>query len=202
MSFDYARLDEPSRPVADLLWATHVPMMSYLFGSAEVWADVVAQEWRVPESVLFHQTMTLAQDSQGPLGVMIGFAPGQFSTAFDDTCIRLGETLQGSARVQFQIAMTRIRRLFPRVREDDYYLFQLAVARRAQGTGLGHQLFDLARERAQNSGARRMCVDVAACNAACLFFRSLGMETDIETRVPFLDDTQQVGLHLHMSLTF
>ncbi len=96
-------------------------------------------------------------------------------------------------------ALNWMDRLFPEPRASSFYILELAVSEAARGQGLGRRLISGSVERARSKGCERLALDVAADNPAVGLYRHLGLEIEIETRVPFLADGFEIGTHVHMS---
>ncbi|MEM9044967.1 MAG: GNAT family N-acetyltransferase [Pseudomonadota bacterium] len=193
------KADDQIDQIADLIWSTDVELMEFTFPSYEIWTKVARTEWRQPKGLISHLQATIALSDGEVAGITVGHTSAEYPENFDYTVNLQREIFSADELAHHQDALIWMDRLFPPAREDAFYVQELAVAPRFRGQGLGKRLLAAALERAKAAGAQRISLDVAEANPSVAVYNSLGFETEIETRVPYLEE-RGIGRHLHMSL--
>ena len=124
-----------------------------------------------------------------------------FSGALQLMQLRIIETIQQRifVRSSFELSYR-----FPKIKMQElrnYYPPELANRFFDTLTiqkGLAKILLDAGMVRARDEGCDQICLDVSADNPAVAFYEHLGFVTEVETRVPHLDETRGIGIHYHM----
>jgi ribosomal protein S18 acetylase RimI-like enzyme len=117
---------------------------------------------------------------------------------FEKSMERWKQTETPSLAAHLDSAFTMMARLFPHPPPDSYYVLDLAVDPARQKGGIGRQLMNAAIEHGLSLGRTSLQLDVEGENAALHFYKRIGMEIEVETRVPYLANNHGIGLHYHM----
>lgn len=194
-----ARPDDSSARIADLIWSTDPELMNFMFDDVSVFQRAIKREWPSEKGLLCHKQAFVAEASDEIVGLCVGHTSEEYGPNFE-AAQRIQSSALGEAEGQhLRDALNWMDRLFPEPREESFYILELAVSEKARGLGLGRGLFSEALGRARRMGCKRLALDVAADNPAVDLYGHLGLEVEIETRVPFLADGFGIGTHLHMS---
>ncbi len=191
--------DLPSKDIAALIWSTDPVLMDYMFGDPAVFEKVVAEEWSSAEGLLSHGQGMVATEGDQLLGLCVGHTEDEYETNFEASQHVQTRALSPDQGAHLQRALMWMNRLFPDPRAGSFYVLELAVAPDARGKGLGRALLQAAVRRARDRGCARLALDVAADNPVVAFYERIGLQIEIETRVPHLTRAFGVGPHLHMS---
>ena len=190
--------DVPPEALAAHLWNTDQKLNSFMFGRMEVLLDVLRCEWAQDRGLLCHKQSFTVMNGDKVLGLLTGHTAAEYGPNFE-----AAKTLQmGRLSPKDERHMVRslywMDRLFPVPCAGSYYVLELSTAPEARGMGIAKELIAAAKKRAVEQGCSRICLDVAADNDAVGFYRHLGFDVEIETRVPFLEEAYSIGVHLHM----
>ncbi len=205
MSFDLdvtigpARADLPPEPIAELIWSTDPALMDFMFRELSVFEKVVKREWPLKEGLICHKQAIVAVSADEFVGLCIGHTNEEYGPNFEAAQRVQTAALNAAEGQHLREALNWMDRLFPEPRASSFYILELAVSEAARGQGLGRRLISGSVERARSKGCERLALDVAADNPAVGLYRHLGLEIEIETRVPFLADGFEIGTHVHMS---
>lgn len=193
-----AQADTAPEALADLLWNTDPALNSFMFRTREVLHLVLACEWPENRGLLCHKHALTVMEGQTVLGLLIGHTAKEYGANFEAAVeLQTGKLPQDDKQHMYE-ALYWMDRLFPTPQDDTFYILELSTAVAAQGLGVASALLGAATERATAQGCRSISLDVAADNAAVDFYRRLGFEVVIETKVPWLAKTAGIGLHYHM----
>lgn len=184
--------------LADLLWSTDPKLNGYMFGTMSTLHKLIDSEWPGEKGLFSHKQAFTALDGDDIVGLLIGHTDEEYTANFDFSCANQPVALGGSKAAEMEAALLWMDRLFPAPRAGSYYILEFAVSPQAQGAGVATLLFQAASTQAAAKGCAQICLDVAADNEAVGFYRHLGFLTEVETRVPMLDEKHGIGLHLHM----
>jgi len=185
--------------LADLLWSTDPKLNGYMFGKMPNLHKLIESEWSGEKGLFSHKQAFTASKTTGIVGLLIGHTEDEYAANFDFSLSNQPSALPGKDAARMEAALRWMDRLFPVPRPGSYYILEFAVSPQAQGEGIAGQLFKAATAQALAQGCAHICLDVAADNEAVDFYRYLGFHTEVETRIPFLDDEHGIGLHLHMA---
>ncbi|SLN33022.1 putative acetyltransferase [Ruegeria meonggei] len=174
--------------------------MMFLFGTKDRWHRVFAYDWSETSGIVCHKQTCLAMQGQKVAGVLVSHTLEEFDAHFVQTRRRQGETEGPAFRKHLDIAFDLMTQLFPHGLDGSYFVFDLAVSADARHQGIRRNLIDAAIAKAKAAGCVRVCLDVAADNDAVQFYKRIGMQVAVETRVPQLANQHGVGTHLHMVL--
>lgn len=184
--------------LADLLWSTDPKLNGYMFGSIPVLHKVIGHEWPDDHGLLCHRQAFTASRGDSVAGLLIGHTDDEYESNFEHSTRHQPEALEPDEAAHLRAALFLMDRLFPVPRPQSYYVLEFAVLPQAQGEGVAMGLLEAAEARARERRCARLCLDVAADNAAVGFYRHVGFRVDVETRIPALDAAHGIGLHLHM----
>ena len=194
-----ARPDISPAGVAKLIWSTDPVLMKFMFGELSIFERAVEREWPSDKGLLCHKQAIVAETGGKVLGLCVAHTTEEYGPNFEAAQRIQTAALDATEGRHLRDALNWMDRLFPEPRGGSFYILELAVNDAAQGQGLGRSLFSAAVERGRSTGCERLALDVAADNPAVNLYRHLGLEVEIETRVPFLADGFGIGTHLHMS---
>ena len=193
-----ASKDVSALELADLLWSTDPKLNGYMFGKMPTLHKLIESEWSGEKGLFSHKQAFTASKSSKTVGLLIAHTEDEYAANFNFSLSNQPAALPGKDAAHMEAALHWMDRLFPVPRPDSYYILEFAVSPQAQGEGIAGQLFKAAKAQAFARGCAQICLDVAADNDAVDFYRYLGFHTEVETRVPVLDDEHGIGLHLHM----
>ncbi len=184
--------------IADLIWDVDPPLMRFLFrDSHALWRRLVQADWGSEDGWFSHRNAILARLQDRIAGVMVAMTASAYERSAEITLRRWCAVDEGN-RAHPPFAFESVNRLFPKVPDDAFYVFDLVVAQEARGAGIGRLLMDAADGLARRAGCRSVHLDTAADNPAVAFYRRLGFEVLIETRVPYLAKRHGIPTHVHM----
>lgn len=184
--------------LADLLWSTDPQLNAYMFDKMSTLHQLIDSEWSGEKGLFSHKQAFTASKDGIIVGLLIGHTDDEYAANFSFSVTNQPMALGDKEAAHMESALHWMDRLFPVPRSGSYYILEFAVSPQAQGTGIAGQLLKAARAQALEQGCAQICLDVAADNEAVGFYRHLGFYTEVETRVPLLDDKHGIGLHLHM----
>lgn len=187
-----------SQEFADLLWSTDPQLNAYMFDKMSTLHQLIESEWSGENGLFSHKQAFTASKDRTIVGLLIGHTEDEYAANFSFSAINQPIALGGKEAAHMESALHWMDRLFPVPRSGSYYILEFAVSPQAQGAGIAGQLLKAASAQALTKGCTQICLDVAADNEAVGFYRHLGFHTEVETRVPLLDDEHGIGLHLHM----
>ena len=198
MKISKGQADQYTSETAALIWAEDPALLACEFGTLAPFDTILRQEWATQGAGNSHDAMLLAHDDAGVAGLMTGYPVEQMAARFETTWRLRRDQIAPKDWQDWQDRSALIERLFPTPQTGDFYVLDLSIAPRSQGTGLGRRLIGIAMEHARAAGCKRLCLDVNADNEAVGFYRRIGLEIQIESRVPMLDTGYGVGQHYHM----
>ncbi len=184
--------------LADLLWSTDPKLNEYMFGNMSTLHQLIDSEWSGEKGLFSHKQAFTALKCGKIVGLLIGHTENEYAANFGFSVTNQPTALGGEEAAHMESALHWMDRLFPVPRLGSYYILEFAVSPEAQGEGIAGQLLKAAKAQALAKGCTQICLDVAADNEAVGFYRYLEFRTEVETRVPVLDDEHGIGLHLHM----
>ncbi|WP_299356306.1 GNAT family N-acetyltransferase [uncultured Shimia sp.] len=193
-----ASKDVSPEALADLLWSTDPKLNAYMFGTMPTLHRLIESEWSSASGLFSFKQAFTTLFSDEIVGLLIGFSDEEYAACFNASMRNQPKALGGQEAAHIEAALHWMDRLFPVPRTGSFYILEFAVSPQAQGLGIAGRLFNAAKDRAIGLGCQQICLDVAADNEAVGFYRHLGFQTEVETRVPVLDDNHEIGLHLHM----
>ncbi len=191
--------DHASERIAELIWSTDPVLMNFMFGDISAFRRATAREWPSDAGLICYKQAFVAEANDEIVGLCIGHTTEEYGPNFEAAQRIQSAALRAAEGGHIREALDWMDRLFPAPRDESFYILELAVSENAQGLGLGRKLLGKAVERARQLQCKRLALDVAADNPAVDFYLQLGLEVEIETRVPCLADGFGIGAHLHMS---
>jgi len=192
-----ARPEDGTSSLADLEWAVDVPVFEYICRSIDNWRRMFLSEWPHPDGIVCHACAHLAIGDGRVLGLLVSHDSADLDERFARSIARWRETESAELCDHLEHAFFMIGHLFPHPPPDSYYVLHLAVDARVHGAGIGRRLMEVAEARARALGRSSLRLDMNADNPAAGFYRRLGMDIEVETRVPALEREYGVGLHYH-----
>lgn len=194
------RADHPVQRVADLIWTVDVPLVDYLCKGRANWNWMAAIEWPQASGLVVHGQSRVAVERDQILGIIVTHDPGSIDHHFQASVERWKMAASSDLAKHFDRAFDMLGKLFPHPPADSHYVLELAVDRQHHRRGIGRQLMESAIAEAKALGRRSVNLDVAGESEAVSFYRSLGMEVAIETKIPELEHDHGIGVHCHMTL--
>jgi ribosomal protein S18 acetylase RimI-like enzyme len=178
---------EDAEVAAELLYETDREFFVYLSnGDRPSLLRLFADEWNRPGSPLNCSFSRVVRDEGQVVGLLVGYTQAEHAM-LDFT--KMGSTVTGlppgfldNLLNVYSVAQY----LFPAVPPGAFYVQNLAAAPAHRGRGLGRCLMEEAFERARRQGCTCCHLDVDSQTPAVQFYRRLGMEVLVETRVPAL----------------
>jgi ribosomal protein S18 acetylase RimI-like enzyme len=191
---------QPARPedaeaAARLITQTDAELFRYLTGDdLSVWETVAALEWRRERGIYCHTLADVVRDGPELLGLILSYHSCcglEIDWSLGDSATRLPPALQERLAEARRTAFF----LFPAIPDGAWYVQNIAVAPRAQRTGVGRFLMEAIFDRARAEGCAECHVDVDGSLPAVRFYECLGMSVLVETRVPSIPG---VSAHFRM----
>jgi ribosomal protein S18 acetylase RimI-like enzyme len=136
---------------------------------------IIAAAFAQPEHDLSYQNVTFAERDN----VIVGMVSGYTATQHRRSSRRPLKEAAGRRNVRMRIVLilfAPLKRIIDSIADDDFYLQAIAVDEELRGEGLGALLMDFIEDRARETGATRLSLDVSAKNqGACRFYERRGM---------------------------
>jgi ribosomal protein S18 acetylase RimI-like enzyme len=183
MQWEQGRPDD-AQVVAQLLVETDDSAFQYVAGGNRgAWAELAAHEWQT-ERGIYSYVLSEVVRSRGEIqGLLIGYPAWQHEE-IDWTLGSARAHLNPSLMARIDEARQIANYLYPVIPKDAFYVQNIAVASAARGTGLGRSLMESALRRARAAGCTSCHLDVDSTSPAVTFYRKLGLEVLVETRIP------------------
>jgi ribosomal protein S18 acetylase RimI-like enzyme len=176
---------EDATRAAELIAETDRDLFSCYAGDLAGWVEISEHEWRDEYGIYSYTMADVVRNGRALRGLLIsykGSGPEKIKWSLDSSAPHVSAGLMAAVnRVRRQV-----RFLFPEIPEDVWYVQNIAVAQDDRGGGLGRALMNLAEERAAAAGCVEVHLDVDSSSEAVPFYRRLGYEVLVETRVPSL----------------
>lgn len=188
--------------IAELAWSSGPRVIGYAYRSPEDWRRVVANEWTNKDGFLSYGCTLVAIDDARIAGMLLGHSGQQYAEAFVSMRARMEKTESPDFLAHLDAALVLLDRLAPYPREQAFHVLSLAVRPAYQRQGLGRRLIEAATARARRLGCTFLSLDAASKNEAVGFYRYLGFEIEVESRVPKLEAEHGIEMHYHMVLPF
>jgi ribosomal protein S18 acetylase RimI-like enzyme len=195
---------EPARPedgpeAARLLIETDPHLYRFLAGGdLGTMERLLATQWRRSDCLTSHAHARGVRESGRLVALILWYTAEQNAALPQFGPIGVEEGVPA----EFQERLTAARRLasflFPAVPAGAMYVQNLAVAREVRGRGHGRRLMAAVLAEAASRGFDACHLDVAATAPAVGFYRSLGMDVLVETRMPGLAERHGIPPHLRM----
>lgn len=186
---------------APFIFETGPAVFRYLFdGGDQMFADFRAEQWRRGDGLFSYRHAHVVRDGEQLVGLDLGWDFETRMTEFEATARIAAEVLPTDILKAYQARYAGyVRYITPDIPFDAYYVQFLSVAADRHGQGLGRTLLQGAFDRARAAGQRELHLDVYASNPAVGFYKAMGMELRVETRVPFLEAE---GIENHYRMVF
>ena len=174
---------------ASLIHATGPVTYDYQFVRRELFDEIVKTSWRTPGSLFSYDETTLALDDDELLGIMVAFRGPEFIKR-RKTLSALWPPLIEAGKVQPEELSEIARRTYlcsylnATIPSVVYYIHAVAVKETHRGKGVGAKLLNHAISQGKQAGSRGLHLDVLSDNPAVDFYRSMGLETLVETVAP------------------
>lgn len=189
-----ARLDD-AEATARLIAQTDVELFRYCTGgSLDDWIELSVHEWRHPRGVYNYTMADVVRSGPDIQGLILSYSSrrhNEIDWSFGSSAPHLTDELSSRVRESQRVVPF----LFPSLPEHVWYVQNLVVVPEARGKKLGQFLMEAIFDRARAQGCRECHLDVDSSTPAVQFYRRLGMEVLVETRVPLI---ASVATHFRM----
>jgi len=143
---------------------------------------IIATAFSKPNHDLSWQNVTFAQCEDVIVGMVSGYSAEQHRSSSHEPFLQAAGRLNLRMMIML-ILFAPLLRVIDTIEACDFDLQAIAVNERLRGVGLGAILLDSLEQRARESGARRLCLDVSAGNPKAIrFYERHGMT--IESQWP------------------
>jgi ribosomal protein S18 acetylase RimI-like enzyme len=181
---------EPGRPeeaaqAARLIAETDRDLFTSYAGDLAAWVEISEHEWRHERGIYCYRMADVVRDGAALRGLLISYS-GRAPLEIDWSLGNSAPHISPAVMAQVQRSRRRVHFLFPAIPEDVWYVQNIAVVAEGRGGGLGRFLMNAAEERATATGCVEVHLDVDSSAPAVGFYRRLGYEVLVETRVPGL----------------
>lgn len=145
-------------------------------------AEIIARAFVRPDHDLSYQNATFAERESSVVGMVLGYTAEQHRRS------SLGTLKEAAGRRNLRMRLVLIlfgplMRIIDSIADGDFYLQAIAIDEQLRGDGLGALLMDSFEQRARESGASRLALDVSAGNQGAIrFYERRGMT--IESQWP------------------
>ncbi len=188
-----------SRDLPKLVWQTDPDLFRFLFlSSKELWAKLFEVEWAADYGLHSFKDTTVAVVDGEIVGVLVCFPAASTASRFEATLKRFKQGLDDETSRHIERAMEQMSWLFPPAPDDALLVYNLVVREKLRGSGIGRLLMSEAEGKAHRHGCRSIHLDTATNNPAVAFYRRVGYEPLIETRLCRLRDGEAVPSHFRM----
>ncbi|MBW2369784.1 MAG: GNAT family N-acetyltransferase [Deltaproteobacteria bacterium] len=174
--------------VPELMFATDPYIWSYLFnGQRSLFDRYIMKLWPHRENIYSYDTTTAAMMGDQLLGIEMGY-PVETIDNRNRKTREVASGLFDDAMVADMVVRGRlIDYILPNAPKRAYKLHTLSITENARNRGLGKLLLENAFEKARSHGLKSVHLGVYADNSAVRFYKRMGMEILVETRVPRLE---------------
>jgi len=143
---------------------------------------IIATAFALPDHDLSYQNVTFAERDKVTVGMVSGYTAEQHRRSSRKPLMQAAGRCNLRVRI-VHILFAPLMRIIDSIAATDFYLQAIAVDERMRGGGLGALLLDSLEQRAYESGAKRLSLDVSAANQTAIrFYERHGMT--IESQWP------------------
>ncbi len=190
--------DDCNPLLADLLWETDPELFHFIYdGDKSLMKMLFVAEWPLPVGFFSHRNMMVATQSGQPVGHLNCFA-GKRMSEISETHVQWVPGVAPEKAPRLLRGLEALGWLFPVIPDDAFYVLNIVVSENARGEGLGARLMSLAEDKALSEGLKSVHLDSAANAKAITFYRHLGYEPLVETRLCQLRESEHVPSHYRM----
>lgn len=191
-------LPQDGPEAAELIVSTGPEIYAYLFGKDLAAArHLVTGCWAATEGIFSHVHATVARAEGRVVGLELGYPEVLRARQLPATRALIERALAPERLDAYRAGVELVGYLTPWVPIDAYYLQFLAVTPALQGQGLGARLLNQAVARARSEGLGACHLDTDATRPAVAFYRRMGLDVLVETRMPALE-TAGIPPHYRM----
>jgi ribosomal protein S18 acetylase RimI-like enzyme len=188
--------------LSDLVWQTDPELFHFFYdGDKSQLGNLFAAEWPSPVGFFSHRNMTVAAQNNLPVGLLNCFAGKRMAEFYQTHIEFVSTTLPANAASRLFRGLEAMSWLFPVVPDDALYVLNLVVSQDVRGSGLGAKLVVIAEEKARDEHLKSIHLDSATTAKAIGFYKHLGYEPLVETRLCQLRDGETVPSHYRMVKT-
>ena len=190
---------DDAKIAARLLYDTDPHIFDCLFDPhPEGMFGILERQWCEPRGIFSHSLARAAVHDGAMLGIELGFSAGELADHRRNTSRLFLDMLPPDLLSHMAAVMPYVNFIVPAIPKDAYYVQYLSVLPEARGKAIGAKLLMEAFEQAKKWGFQSCHLDVDGTSAAVRFYRRMGMEAVVETRVPLLEERWDIPPHLRM----
>ena len=185
--------------VVKLLPATSPKIFNCVFkGRPEVHTRVAEACWKASDVEGSHSFSVVALDDDDVVGILIAYNWATFQNLKKSTTKLTVPLIDDDILLSMRETLPLISLLTPTMRDNDYFVRYLSVSSAVQGKGVGAKLLEHAFSQAKSLGCKTLQLDVVSENPAVKFYKKMGLKIIAETRIPFLEESYDIGSNLRM----
>ena len=185
---------ELSPKLVDLVWQSDADLFHFFYeGDKSIFSKLFTAEWPLPVGFFSHRNMTIATQNNRPVGLLNCFAGRRMGEIYQAHVQLITTVLDENASARLVRGLVAMGWLFPFVPSDALYVFNLVVSQKR--AGLDANLMAMAEEKAKSEGLKSIHFDIATTAKANTFFRHLGYQPLVETRLCQLREGESVPSH-------
>ncbi len=173
--------------MADLMYQTGPATFDYLFADRATAEAHLARHWIRRGGAYSHVHATVANADGRVVGLELGYGAEVRAAQWPETQAQLRADMSAAELAAFSRRAEATAPLTAAVPDGAYFVHELAVVEDGRGRGWGRLLLEAAFARARAEGFASLRLDVDSDNPALAFYLRLGMEIEIETRLPRLE---------------
>jgi ribosomal protein S18 acetylase RimI-like enzyme len=182
-----------------LCWDTDPELFAFLFmNDKDLWSRLFKVEWHAKFGIYNANEIMLALADNRVVGMLSCFPGSTMAPRFDAVFTRFAAALDETTWSRVERGFEQMGWLFPPVPDDAFFVYALEVVPEARGKHVGRMLLQHAEIGARQNGLKRIHLDTAANRPAVGFYRKLGYEPLVETRLCRLRDGETVPNHFRM----
>jgi ribosomal protein S18 acetylase RimI-like enzyme len=185
--------------LAAMLWDTDPELFALAFRSdRKAWRHVFEAEWTAEAGLHTRRRASLAIGDGQELGIVICFPGADAAANFTASVERESSNLPPDRAQHLRHAFELMGWLFPPVPDSVLYVMNLVVAQEARGLGVGRMLMRKAEETARQLRLDGVHLDAVTHAPAFEFYRRIGYQPLVETRLCQLPEGYPLGSHSRM----
>ncbi len=190
---------EHAKAIVPLVYQTAETTFDYLYDNRhDVFAKVIEASWRAEESEFSHKLATVALIDDRVVGVLISSDQPTYKEQSAKMQEIVMPLIDEPLMLHLMNAGPNFMYLSPAIPESAYFIDILSVVDDVQGMGVGKALIAHAREEAKRLGCDSIQLNTDGDGDAVGFYLNIGFTHLVETRMPELDATADVGFKYRM----
>lgn len=187
-------LPQQASAIYPLLFQTAPKNISYIFGdSIRVDKRITEECWKRVDTTYSHKFSHVAIQHGQVIGVLVAFDGKTYKEQQKITSQVAAQYIDDSLMQHMKKAMPEISLLSPQIPNRTYYIHYISVSDNAQGKGVGKLLLECAFDQAKATKCHSLSLDVSIDNPAVEFYKVMGLDIIVETRVPLLSKKANIS---------